>query len=85
MQFLQQNMFVIPVSFAKHQKDMQAHCKELLEYQNGHIAIHPQFNKLISSLGTAVEDGPGNLDKEVTSHDNLQVVFRLSLLFFLVV
>ena len=41
MQFLQQNMFVIPVSFTKHQKDMQAHCKELLEYQNGHMAMYP--------------------------------------------
>lgn len=83
MQFLQQNMFAIPVSFAKHHNDMQAHCIELLEHTNGHMAIHPKFNKIITSLRTAVEDGLGNLDKEVTSHDNLLVAFRLSLLFFL--
>jgi hypothetical protein len=34
MQFLQQNIFAIPVPFAKHHKDMLAHCKELLEYHN---------------------------------------------------
>ena len=32
LQFLQQNMFVIPVSFSKEHKNMLAHTKELLEY-----------------------------------------------------
>ena len=41
------NMFVIPVTFAKEHRAMFAHCKELLEYQNGMVAIHPKFNKLI--------------------------------------
>ena len=58
-------MFAIPVSFAKHHKDMQAHCIELLEHKNGHMAIHPKFNKIITSLRTAVEDGLGNLDKRL--------------------
>jgi hypothetical protein len=35
LQFLQQNMFVIPIAFSKEHKSMLAHCKELLEYQNG--------------------------------------------------
>ena len=46
LQLLQQNMFVIPVPFSKEHKNMLAHCKELLEYQNGVVAIHPRHNKL---------------------------------------
>ena len=61
---------------------MLAHCKELLEYQNGMVAIHPKSNKLIISLRTAVENGEGILDKEATSHDVLFDSFRLSLMFW---
>lgn len=75
-------MFVIPVPFTKHHKEMLAHCKEMIEYQNGHMAIHPRFSKLITSLRTAVENGEGNLDKEATSHDALMDAFRLSLMFW---
>ena len=50
MQFLQQQMFVIPVPISKEHKNMLARTKELLEYQNGMIAIHPRFNKLIIAL-----------------------------------
>ena len=39
---------------------MLAHVKELLEYQNGMVAIHPRHNKLIISLRTAVENGRGH-------------------------
>ena len=82
LQFLQQNMFVIPVPFSKYHKEMLAHCKELLEYQNGMVAIHLRFNKLITALRTAVENGEGSLDKEATSHDDLFDSFRLSLMFW---
>ena len=61
---------------------MLAHCKELLEYQNGMVSIHPRFNKLITALGIAVENGEGVLDKEATSHDDLMDAFRMSLLFW---
>jgi hypothetical protein len=37
LEFLQHNMFVIPVPFAKYHKDMLAHCKEIMEYDNGYI------------------------------------------------
>ena len=70
LQFLQQNMFVIPVPFSKEHKAMLAHVKEFMEYQNGMVAIHPRFNKLITALRTAVENGEGILDKEATSHDD---------------
>ena len=61
---------------------MLAHCKELMEYQNGMVAIHPRFNKLITVLRSAVENGEGILDKEATSHDDLFDSFRLSLMFW---
>ena len=50
---------------------MLAHCKEMMEYHNGQVAIHTRFNKLITALRTAVENGEGMLDKDATSHDDL--------------
>ena len=75
-------MFVIPVAFGKEHKIMLAHAKELLEYKNGQVAIHPRFSKLITSLRTAVEKGEGYLDKEATSYDDVYYSFRLSLQFY---
>ena len=63
-------MFVIPVSSSEEHKNILAHAKELMEYKNGQVAIHPRFNKLITALRTAVENGEGALDKEATSHDD---------------
>jgi hypothetical protein len=54
--------------------------KELLECQNGMVAIHPRFCKLITSLCTAVENSEGMLDK--ASHDDLFDAFRMSLQFW---
>ena len=82
LEFLQQNMFVIPVPFSKEHKNMLAHCKELMEYQTGYVAISPSHTKLITALGPAVENGEGSLDKEATSHDDLFDSFRLSLMFW---
>ena len=72
---------MIPVPFFKEHKAMLAHCKELMEYQNGYVAINPRHNKLITALRTAVENGEGVVDKEATSHDDLMDAFRMSLLF----
>ncbi len=82
LEFLEQNMFVIPVGFGKEHKHMLAHCKEMLEYRNGQVAIHPRFNKLITALRTAVENGDGSLDKQATSHDDCFDGFRLALQFY---
>jgi hypothetical protein len=43
----------------------------LLERDGGYVAIHPKFDKLITSLRTAVEKGEGMLDKEATSYDDI--------------
>jgi hypothetical protein len=50
-----QNMIIIPVHFAKEHRAMLAHAKKRLENNKGTIAIHPRFDKLITSLRTAVE------------------------------
>ena len=64
-------MFVIPVRFKKEHKRMLAHCKAMMEYHYGQVAINPKFTKLTTSLRTAVENGEGMLDKGATSHDDL--------------
>ena len=56
--------------------------KGLPEYQNGLVAINPKFNKLITALRTAVENGDGSLDKDAISFDDYLDSFRLSLIFW---
>ena len=67
---------------------MLAHCKEILDHckemrvQIGTSVIHPRYEKLITALRTAVENGEKMLDKEATSHDDLFGAFRMSLQFW---
>jgi hypothetical protein len=75
-------MFVIPVPFAKYHKEMLAHFKKLLEYQNGQVGIHPKFTKLFTALRIAEESEEGMFNKDATSFDDLFNRFRLSLKFF---
>ena len=82
LEWLTGHMFVLPVAFGKHHKEMLAHTKEVMEYQNGMVAIHPRHIKLITALRTAVEKGEGSLDKEATSHDDLFDAFRMCLQYF---
>jgi len=72
-------MTVIPVPFAVAGKDMIMHTKELLEHERPLIAINPKFEKLITSLRTAISDDLGKLDKEQTSYHNVLDAFRLAL------
>ena len=81
LQFLQQNMFVIHVAFGKEHKAMLAHCKNYWNIER-YTSIHPKFNKLITSLSTAVENGEGVLDNEATSHNGVFDSVRLSLMFW---
>jgi hypothetical protein len=73
LEFSIRNMFVVPVHFAKEHKRMLAHAKKILEYNGGSIAINRRFDKLITSLRTAVENREGLLDKEATSYDDIFV------------
>src|SRR5919197_5223838 len=49
-------MTVVPVNFAKEHKDMIAHCRNLMS--SGLVTIYPKerFDKLITSLRTAVDN-----------------------------
>ena len=69
-------MKVFPVNFATKHKDMLGHTKLLLE--KGYISINPKFNKLVTSLRTAV-DNESTLDKQLTSYSDIFDAFRLSL------
>jgi hypothetical protein len=45
----------------------------------GYVAINPKFDKLITSLRTAVEKGEGMLDKDATSYDDVSDAFMLAM------
>ena len=81
LQSLIYNMFVVPIAFNREHKSMLLHAKQLMEYDNGRVAINPRFTNLITSLRTAVAD-EWSLDEEATSHDDLLDSFRLSLQFW---
>lgn len=84
LRWLMDNMFVLPVSFAKYHKEMLAHTKKLMEYGSGVVAINPdKHTKLITALRTAVEKGEGSLDKEATSHSDVFDAFRMSLQYWI--
>ncbi|MGB6629460.1 MAG: hypothetical protein WBE61_15145 [Nitrososphaeraceae archaeon] len=71
-------MNVIPVNFSMEHKSMLGNVKMLMERDGGYVAINPKFDKLITSLRTAVEKGEGVLDKEATSYDDVFDAFRLA-------
>jgi hypothetical protein len=76
------DMKIIPVNFNKEHKAMLGHCKMILENEGGRIAINPdKFDKLITSLRTAVDDD-GTLDKESTSYNDIFDAFRMALKFY---
>jgi hypothetical protein len=75
------SMDVVPVNFSTEHKSMLGNCKMLLEREGGYIAINPKFDKLITSLRTAVEND-GMLDKEATSYDDVFDAFRLAMHFY---
>ena len=72
-------MKVQPVNFATRHKAMLAHSKLLLE--KGYLAINEKFDKLITSLRTAVAV-ENTLDKEATSYNDVYDSFRLALEYY---
>jgi hypothetical protein len=75
-------MKIVPVNFNSEHKAMLGHCKMIIEEtEPRRIAINPVFDKLITSLRTAV-DADGTLDKESTSYKDIFDAFRLALKFY---
>lgn len=57
-------------------KDILAHTNDLLSIKK--IRIHPNFQKLITSLRTAmINTNEGNLDKDATSRNDIFDAFRM--------
>jgi hypothetical protein len=78
-------MFVVPVPFSVEGTKMLQHTKWLLdetdEDGSSLVAIHPSFDKLLTSLRTAVAN-EYRLQKEETSFNDILDAFRLSLIFY---
>jgi hypothetical protein len=74
-------MLIVPVNFSRKHKEMLAHTKKLMENDGGQIAINPKFDKLITSLRTAVAN-ESTLDKHAISFNDLLDAFRMSLSFY---
>lgn len=81
---LEREMKVIPIPFSIQGTSMMAHVKSLLENKNRVVAIRPEFDKLITSLKTAVTDDMGRLDKQATLYHDIFDAFRLALRFYVV-
>jgi hypothetical protein len=69
-------MTAIPVSFNVEHKEMSVHAKMMLE--KSYIAINPIFDKLITSLRTAIAE-QNTLGKEATSYDDILDAYQLAL------
>jgi hypothetical protein len=82
---LEDRMIIVPVPFSIEGGHMLQHTKWLLEETEDDgsslIAIHPTFEKLLTSLRTAVAD-EYKLQKEETAYDDILDAFRLSLQFY---
>jgi hypothetical protein len=78
-------MFIVPVPFSIEGAKMLQHTKWLLEEteedSSSLVAIHPSFEKLLTSLRTAVAN-EYKLDKEQTSYNDILDAFRLALTFY---
>ena len=68
-------MTIIPVPFSIESIKMLQHTKALMEDPDGLIQIHPNFDKLLTSLRTA-EANEYKLDKDETSYDDILDAFR---------
>jgi hypothetical protein len=78
-------MMILPVPFSVEGGHMLQHAKWLLKETEDDgsslIAIHPTFERLITSLRTAAANAC-KLDKEQTSFDDILDAFRLALQFY---
>jgi len=76
-------MHVVPFLFSTESKSfMSSHSRRILDDPRGLIAIDPSFISLITGLRSAVFDEKGQLDKEMTPHDDLVDCFQMLMNFF---
>ncbi|HJT85420.1 MAG TPA: hypothetical protein VJ697_13150 [Nitrososphaeraceae archaeon] len=76
-------MIVLPIVFNTESKlDMTLKTRRLLDDSRQLVAINPRFQKLITSLKSAVFDSRGMLDKTLTPFDDILESFMLLTNFF---
>lgn len=73
-------MLFVPISFGVEHKQMLGNLKILLE--KNHIAINPQFDKLLVALRTATEKNEGILDKDLSAFNDTLDALSLACRFF---
>jgi hypothetical protein len=74
-------MKVVPVSFTVDGASMLVHCKNLLEHEDGLIAINEKYTQLITALKGAVSVD-FKLDKSESPLNDLTDAFRLAMKYF---
>ena len=76
-------MEIVPVFFNLESKaEMASHARRLIEDPRELFVIDPKFNELIIALRSAVFDERGQLDKEMTPHNDLLDAFLIFCTFF---
>ena len=75
------HMRIIPTPFNPEGKKMLQHCKSLLEDSKQLVLIDKRFDKLLTSLRTAVAE-EYKLKKEDTSYNDILDAFMLSLQYY---
>ena len=82
---LEDQMFIVPVPFSVEGAHMLQHAKWILEETepdgSSLVAIHPSYEKLLTSLRTAVAT-EYKLRKDETAHSDILDAFRLALQFY---
>jgi hypothetical protein len=77
------SMQVVPILFNTESKSyMSSHARRIVEDPRGLIAIDPKFSELIIALRSAVFDDRGQLDKEMSPHNDLLDAFMEFCTFF---
>ena len=76
-------MIVLPIIFTTESKlNMTLKTRQLLDDIRQLVAINPRFDKLITSLKSAVFDSRGLLDKQLTPFDDILETFMMLTNFF---
>lgn len=75
-----QNMMVVPVNYSTDNVKMLSHTRQLL--QEGYVAIHPKFEKLLIAMHTAT-DQEGKLEKASMSHSDVFDALRQALSWYI--
>jgi hypothetical protein len=74
-------MKVVPISFREEGPAMLSLCKKFIEHDDTILAIHPQFDQLITALRGAVSKDY-RLDKKILPLNDLTDSFMLAMNFF---